>query len=44
VGTDWDSERLEAYGRDLMAVAPRTSDGGFRIPFGALYLTARRDP
>lgn len=44
VGTDWDAERLEAYGRDLMTVAPRTADGEFRIPFGALYLTARRNP
>ncbi len=43
VGTGWDADRLEAYGRDLMAVAPRTVDGAFSVPFGALYLTARRD-
>lgn len=42
-GTDWDADRLDAYGRDLMAVAPRTADGAFSVPFGALYLTARRD-
>lgn len=27
---------------EMLAVTPRTADGGFRIPFGALYLTARR--
>jgi SAM-dependent methyltransferase len=43
VGTDWDADRLDAYARDLMAVAPRTADGAFSVPFGALYLTARRD-
>lgn len=41
--TDWPSERLEAYAIDLMDACPRTPDGAFRIPFGALYLTARND-
>lgn len=27
---------------EMLAVTPRTSDGAFRIPFGAIYLTARR--
>jgi SAM-dependent methyltransferase len=43
-GTDWTPERVEAFGTDLMAVSPRGPDGSFRIPFGAIYLTARRAP
>ena len=27
---------------EMLAVTPRVADGAFRIPFGALYLTARR--
>ena len=27
---------------EMLAVTPRSSDGAFRIPFGAIYLTARR--
>lgn len=27
---------------EMLAVTPRTPDGGFRIPFGTIYLTARR--
>jgi len=27
---------------EMLAATPRTADGGFRIPFGTLYLTARR--
>ncbi len=27
---------------EMLAVTPRTADGAFRVPFGALYLTARR--
>ena len=38
--TEWSPDRIEAFGRDLMAVSPRGADGSFRIPFGALYLTA----
>lgn len=40
--TDWPAERVEAFTRDLMAACPRGADGSFRVPFGALYLTARR--
>ena len=39
--TEWSPERVEAFGRDLMDVSPRGPDGSFRIPFGAIYLTAR---
>ena len=27
---------------EMLAATPRTADGAFRVPFGALYLTARR--
>lgn len=40
--TGWSPERIEAFAADLMAAAPRRADGSFAIPFGALYLTARR--
>lgn len=40
--TDWSPERVEAFGRDLMAVSPRALAGGYRVPFGSLYLSARR--
>lgn len=40
--TDWGADRVEAFGRDLMAVSPRGDDGSFRIPFGAQFLVARR--
>jgi SAM-dependent methyltransferase len=39
---DWDDERRDAFTRDLMAAAPRGDDGGYRLPFGCLYLVARR--
>jgi hypothetical protein len=39
---DWSEARKGAFARDLMAAAPRGPDGGYRLPFGALYLTARR--
>lgn len=39
---DWTSERREELTRALMAASPRDEDGGYRLPFGALYLTARR--
>jgi SAM-dependent methyltransferase len=39
--TDWSEDRVEAFGRDLMAICPRGDDGSYRIPFGALYLAAR---
>ena len=38
--SDWSPERREQFARDLMAVAPRDATGAFRVPFGALYLTA----
>ncbi|MGH2417260.1 MAG: class I SAM-dependent methyltransferase [Candidatus Limnocylindria bacterium] len=37
---DWSDERREAFARDLMEVAPRDAEGGYRLPFGALFLTA----
>ena len=40
--SDWSADRIEAYGRDLMAVSPRGPDGSFRIPFGSIHLTGRR--
>jgi SAM-dependent methyltransferase len=39
--TDWSADRVEQFGTDLMAVAPRAKDGSFRLPFGALYLSAK---
>ncbi len=39
---DWSAQQREQFARDLMAAAPRTPDGGYRLPFGALFLTARR--
>jgi len=42
--SDWSPERREEFARDLLAVAPRTADGSIRLPFGSLYLTARRPP
>ena len=38
----WDASERERLTRELMAAAPRTAAGGYRIPFGALYLTAVR--
>jgi len=37
----WQPERIEALNRDLLAATPHDALG-YRIPFGALYLTARR--
>jgi SAM-dependent methyltransferase len=39
---DWSDDRRRAFAGDLMQAAPRESDGGYVLPFGALYLTARR--
>jgi SAM-dependent methyltransferase len=36
----WPPERREEFARDLMAAAPRGASGGFRLPFGTIYLTA----
>ncbi len=38
---DWSDDRREQFALDLMAVAPRDATGAFRVPFGALYLTAQ---
>jgi SAM-dependent methyltransferase len=38
----WSAEERERLTRELMAAAPRATDGSYRIPFGALYLTAVR--
>jgi SAM-dependent methyltransferase len=38
----WSDDRREAFMRDMMAAAPRNEAGGYRLPFGAIYLTARR--
>jgi SAM-dependent methyltransferase len=38
----WPDDRREAYERDLMAASPRAAAGGYRLPFGAIYLTANR--
>jgi SAM-dependent methyltransferase len=40
--SDWSADRREQFARDLMAVAPRDANGAFRVPFGALYLTAQK--
>ncbi|HEX6129130.1 MAG TPA: methyltransferase domain-containing protein [Candidatus Limnocylindria bacterium] len=39
----WSRQRMDAFVRDLMDAAPRDGDGGFRLPFGAIYLTALCD-
>lgn len=39
---DWTPEQHESLTRAMIAVTPRDADGAFRIPFGAIYLTARR--
>ena len=36
------AQRRDEFARDLMAATPARADGGYRLPFGALYLTARR--
>ena len=38
--SDWSSQRRDEFARDLMAATPRSPDGGYWLPFGALYLTA----
>ena len=37
---EWSAERREQFTRDLMDASPRDGDDGFRLPFGALFLTA----
>lgn len=38
----WSRERFDSFAHDLMAAAPRSADGGYRLPFGAIYLVAVR--
>ena len=40
---DWTPEQHRDLTDEMLAVTPRDADGGFRIPFGALYLTARKE-
>lgn len=42
VTTDYTPEQHRALTGEMLAVTPRTANGELRIPFGALYLTARR--
>jgi SAM-dependent methyltransferase len=42
VTADYSPEQHRALTEEMLAATPRTPDGAFRIPFGALYLTARR--
>ena len=37
----WSEEQHAALTADMLAVTPREPDGGYAIPFGAFYLTAR---
>jgi SAM-dependent methyltransferase len=37
---DWSGQHREQFVLDLMDAAPRDADGAFRLPFGALFLTA----
>lgn len=39
---DWTPEQHEALTREMLAVTPRDADGRYVMPFGALFLTARR--
>jgi SAM-dependent methyltransferase len=41
---DWSEARCERFAAELMAASPRDADGAYVLPFGALYLTARRAP
>ena len=38
----WSEERFAAFEAELRAASPRADDGTFEIPFGSLFLTARR--
>jgi SAM-dependent methyltransferase len=39
---DWSDEEHEALTVAMLAATPRDEDGAYVIPFGAIYLTARR--
>jgi SAM-dependent methyltransferase len=41
---EWSTEQREQFVLDLMDAAPRVAGGAFRLPFGALFLTARHTP
>ena len=41
---EWPLARLHAFAASSMEAAPRDPDGTIRLPFGALYLTARVEP
>ncbi|HYM53259.1 MAG TPA: methyltransferase domain-containing protein [Candidatus Dormibacteraeota bacterium] len=38
---DWTPEQQEALTQEMLTSTPREPDGSIRLPFGALYLTAR---
>lgn len=38
----WSRGRFDSFARDLMAAAPADGTGGYRLPFGAIYLAAVR--
>ena len=42
VTADHTPEQRRALTDEMLTVTPRMADGAFRIPFGAIYLTARR--
>lgn len=39
---DWSPERRSSFRAELLVATPRAADGSMWVPFGALYLTARR--
>lgn len=39
---DRDEATADAFARELMALAPRDADGTYLLPFGALYVSARK--
>ena len=42
ITADYTPEQQRALTAEMLAVTPRAVDGAYRIPFGTLYLTARR--
>jgi ubiquinone/menaquinone biosynthesis C-methylase UbiE len=38
----WSEEQFAAFCFDLAAITPRDADGAFAVPFGTIYLEARR--